>query len=281
MISVYSDCDIFLRPNPAEQALTGLHSSGFNDFHEVKPIEIFRSQPFETLHIVLSGKGIYHQGAKTYHISAGNMFYTPADMPICYYPERDEPWSYVWFAFNSDVLTKYFSLFELDTESPVKDIKNFKEIKNIVACLIEEYRNFSSQPVFRCLAAFMKILAVEANEIESKEDAKTVYIQNIKKYIENNYKSQDFTVDALCDMMHLSHSYICRIFSDVEGCTVMNYIETVRLGKAAELLRDTSLNVNRIASSVGYNDALHFMKRFKKHFGVTALQYRKNISAKK
>ena len=55
----------------------------------------------------------------------------------------------------------------------------------------------------------------------------------------------------------------------------MNYIENVRLTKAAKLLKDTNLNVNSIAAAVGYKDSLHFMKRFKKKFGTTALEYRR------
>lgn len=275
MISVYSEHDIFLRPNSAEQVMTGLHNFGYNDFFEVKPIKFVHSQPFETLHIVLSGKGSYHLCGKTYFVKEGDMFFTPADTPLCYYPDSDEPWSYVWYAVNAGVLSEYISLLEVNAQAPVKRIKNAAAVKGVITKLLEELKTIPSQPVFCCLAAFMQVLALEAMEIESEEDSKAVYIRSIKKYIEDNYRSQDFTVDALCDMMHLSHSYICRIFSSVEGCTVISYIETLRLNKAAELLRDTKLSVNSIAGSVGYKDSLHFMKRFKKHFGVTALEYRK------
>lgn len=278
MISVYSKHDIFLRPNSAEQVMTGLHNFGFNDFCEVKPIKFVHSQPFETVHIVLSGKGYYHLNNNVYEVNEGDMFYTPADMPLCYYPDSESPWSYVWYAVNTGSLSEYISLLELNTASPVKRIKNAEEVKKIIMLLLGELKEKSLQPVFRCLSAFMQVLAFEAKEIESEEDIKAVYVRSVKKYIEDNYRSQDFTVDAICGMMHLSHSYICRVFNAVEGCTIISYIEALRLDKAAELLRDTTLSVNSIAGSVGYKDPLHFMKRFKKHFGITALQYRKKIT---
>lgn len=280
MIYVYSEHDIFLRPNSAEQVMTGLHNFGFNDFYEVKPIKFTHSQPFETVHIVLSGKGYYHLNGNIYELKEGDMFYTPADMPLCYYPDSESPWSYVWYAVNAGSLSEYISLLELNTVSPVKRIKNGSAVKSIIMSLLGELKTTSAQPVFRCLSALMQVLALEAREIESEEDQKAVYIRSIKKYIEDNYRSQDFTVDALCGMMHLSHSYICRVFSAAEGCTIISYVEALRLSKAAELLRDTTLSVNSIASSVGYKDSLHFMKRFKKHFGITALQYRKSSKLK-
>ena len=130
--------------------------------------------------------------------------------------------------------------------------------------------------LFLIVCATILLLIIVAIIISSnKANKKRAYIQSIKKHIDDNYSFQSFTVDALCDMMHLSHSYICRIFSTSEGCTIINYIENVRLRKACKLLTDTSLNVSHISSMVGYSDPLHFMKSFKKKFGITALEYRR------
>ncbi len=53
-------------------------------------------------------------------------------------------------------------------------------------------------------------------------------------------------------------------------------MEKVRLEHAAQLLASSEHSVSRIASMVGYSDPLHFMKRFKMRYGVTALNYRKS-----
>ena len=121
----------------------------------------------------------------------------------------------------------------------------------------------------------MELIACEGKCITSQTDQKLNYVQNVKDLINKNYASPDFTIDALCSMMHLSHSYVCRIFSNIEDCTVASYMENVRLSHAADLLANTNHNVSRIASMVGYNDPLHFMKRFKLKYGITALNYRR------
>ena len=275
MVYINNEHDIFLRPTSAEQNATGLQNFGFNDFHSVKPSTAFHVLANQTVHIILSGSGTYHLNNNTHKLKAGQMFFTPTNIPLAYYPDSDDPWSYVWFSMYSDALAQYIPLLGLSLNTPYADIKNFEAVKNTVDILLKQLQNNSSQPIFCCISSFMQLLALEEKEITSSEDTKKIYIQSIKKHIDDNYSFQSFTVDALCDMMHLSHSYICRIFSAEEGCTVMNYIENVRLTKAAKLLKDTNLNVNSIAAAVGYKDSLHFMKRFKKKFGTTALEYRR------
>lgn len=269
---------LYVRPNHTEEEMTGLHDIGFNDFHRIKASTYFRNNFYATLHFILDGKGTYLLNGKKYELQKGYMFYTPANIPLCYYPNEGEPWKYVWFSLYSDTLLRFIPHLDMNINEPCREIKNFNDVKKILDETLMHCETGSSQPVLRCAAAFMQIMSLEAHKIEPTDDPKKIYVQNIKKYIEDNFASQDFNVDALCNMMHLSHSYICRIFSAHEGCTVMNYIENIRLEQAAKLLISTDINVSRISSMVGYRDSLHFMKCFKKKFNCTALEYRRRLA---
>ncbi|MBP3348688.1 MAG: helix-turn-helix domain-containing protein [Clostridia bacterium] len=265
----------YIRANPSEEQLTGLADIGFDDFHNLKPLLFSHKKPTVTIHIVFSGSGTYRLEDQTYSIKAGEMFFTPLNTTLCYYPNEADPWHYAWFSLSGDQLIKLVPLLGMDKGMPYRTIKDFEGVKDILNRL---YLNCSASPnqkVFYGVAAFMELIALEGNSVESQADQKMVYIQTIKKIIHNNFAAPDFTVDAICDMMHLSHSYICRIFNAVEGCTVSSYIESVRLSRAAELLTSTGQSVSAIATLAGYNDPLHFMKRFKAKYGVTALNYRK------
>lgn len=266
----------YVRINPAEEQMTGLTSVGMDNFKYVKANYGFQQRPNPTVHFVLSGKGTYKLNGNIYDISQGMMFYTPSNVPLCYYPDENDSWIYVWFAFSGDTLHKFVHLLGLSDTEPCKFMCNFEEVKNIFDNFYLKCIAKPTQKIFYSVSAFMEILACEGKSIESQTSQKTVYVRNIKKIIQENYASPDFTINTLCDMMHLSHSYVCRIFSISENCTVASYMEKVRLEHAAQLLSNSEHSVSRIASMVGYNDPLHFMKRFKMHYGITALSYRKS-----
>ncbi len=265
--------DLIVRANIKEKQMTGLYCVGFNDFHSIKPMSLFTSKPFRTIHIIFSGKGSYLLNGKKYQLHGGQMFFTPANTPICYFPEENDPWRYVWFSFSSESLTQYMPLLHLDADNPVHDLKHPDTIFGLLEKSFSD-PDTESNRIFSFLSTFMQILALEADPIESDESEKMLYIRSIKECIESNYSSQDFSVDMLCDILHLSHSYICRIFRASEGMTIIGYIEDTRLQHACELLIDTDYPVSRIANLCGYRDPLHFMKCFKKKTGMTAVQYR-------
>lgn len=60
------------------------------------------------------------------------------------------------------------------------------------------------------------------------------------------------------------------------GITFTDDLINVRLDKARKLLKSTNMRLAEIADNCGYNNIYHFMRQFKKRFGMTAIQYRDN-----
>ena len=266
----------YLLMNPAEEQMTGLSDVGYENHRSIKPVKVFHYKPNQTLHIVLSGKGTYQIEDKTFYPKEGDIFYTPANVSLRYFADPEDPWEYVWFSMTGDNLAKYVYLLNLDKDSPCRSLNDLSNVKDILSNAFRKTALDPTQKVFHFASAFMEIIACEGKCITSHTDQKLTYVQTVKDLINKNYASPDFTIDALCSMMHLSHSYVCRIFSNIEDCTVASYMESVRLAHAADLLANTNHNVSRIAAMVGYNDPLHFMKRFKLKYGITALNYRRH-----
>ena len=59
--------------------------------------------------------------------------------------------------------------------------------------------------------------------------------------------------------------------------TFSDYIVSLRMQKARELLRDESKSIEQIAELVGYNDYFYFTKVFKKSQGISPSKYRKSL----
>ncbi len=75
--------------------------------------------------------------------------------------------------------------------------------------------------------------------------------------------------------MYISPEYLGRIFKSGTGQSPMSFLISIRLEKAKELLEKEELTVAQISRQIGYNDAYHFSKLFKKHFSISPLAYRK------
>lgn len=66
-------------------------------------------------------------------------------------------------------------------------------------------------------------------------------------------------------MLHISHSHLCRVFRKKEGVSVVSYINALKMTKAEELLKKTSLTVKEISYMCGFKEYEYFFSMFKKY----------------
>lgn len=103
---------------------------------------------------------------------------------------------------------------------------------------------------------------------------KKYIVGKIRKYMEEHYREK-ISLDQIATNMYLSPFYISKLFKSETGDTPINYLISLRMGKAKELL-DTSpdISVQAVAFAVGYEDAYHFSKLFKKYYGLSPMYYK-------
>ncbi len=92
-------------------------------------------------------------------------------------------------------------------------------------------------------------------------------ISEIKEIIEANLGSPDLTPAFLSSELALSSSKLYRKITELTDMSPNEFIRTIRLKKAASLLKTKNFNVSEVANTVGFNDPLYFSRRFKKQFG--------------
>ena len=84
----------------------------------------------------------------------------------------------------------------------------------------------------------------------------------------------------LADKMNYSESYIRYIFKKDGNVSVQKKINEIRLEKAKRLLSASNAPVTQIAFLLGFNDSNYFSAYFKKHIGLSPLNYRKKLQHK-
>jgi len=86
-------------------------------------------------------------------------------------------------------------------------------------------------------------------------------------------------VEALADVAHMSRKTLERCFRESFDMAPMQYVNTLRIRKAEQFLRDTDLKISEIAPRVGVEGANYFARLFRKHTGVEPRAYRAQYQA--
>lgn len=83
------------------------------------------------------------------------------------------------------------------------------------------------------------------------------------------------SLEQLASLVELNPEYLSRIFKEETGFTFTSFITNIRMKKAASLLMHTNTKVNQIGNQVGYPNVSYFSTLFKKNFGITPFEYRR------
>ncbi|MBM6550662.1 AraC family transcriptional regulator [Marinomonas ostreistagni] len=99
-------------------------------------------------------------------------------------------------------------------------------------------------------------------------------IETVLQYLHDNLAEQH-TVASLAQVSCWSRWQFQRVFNDVTGLSVAQYVRELRLSRAAEALLDSQAKHIDIALSCGFDSEISFHRAFKQQFGCTPGQYRK------
>lgn len=145
-------------------------------------------------------------------------------------------------------------------------IQNFNEYAN-------ECNTF--QELFRYLN---KTILDSANRIiEDKKQEITKPIRMAKQIIESEYMNS-ITIEDISIRVGFSASHFSTMFKKETGVTFLEYLSSVRMKNAKEMLKEGNKNIATICEEVGYSDVKYFTKSFRKHTGLKPNEYRKLYS---
>ncbi len=102
----------------------------------------------------------------------------------------------------------------------------------------------------------------------------TDVIIKAKRYMADHYEDRDLSLKAVAEYVGLNEKYFTNRFSKEAGETFSSYLTQLRLQKAAEMLKNTTLKIYEIAENTGYGNVEHFNRVFKKMYGKSPTAYR-------
>ncbi|RAV22300.1 response regulator transcription factor [Paenibacillus contaminans] len=117
-----------------------------------------------------------------------------------------------------------------------------------------------------------------AKEIpEEAEEAQNFYdrvILTIKNHIKEHYK--DVELDDVAKLVHMHPNYVSKLFKKQTGQNFSDYLLSVRMEKAVELLKDIRYRTFDVSAILGYSNVKNFTRTFKSYYGKSPRAFRTN-----
>ena len=231
------------------------------------------------IHYILGGKGIYTVNGISYTLCRNDGFLICPDSIVHYQADADDPWSYAWVGFNGFKAAAYLKQAGLDNFNPVFRYECDNFLKDCLMRMIGT-KQLSRGKEIRLLGLLYEFLSqlveTSENNLSNKNSTKEEYVKKALYYIRMNY-SRRISIAEIAHNVGLDRSYLYSLFNEFVNASPQEYLIGYRMEKACDLMRSVSLAIGDIARSVGYDDPLMFSKAFKKIYGKSPRNYRKNL----
>ena len=139
-----------------------------------------------------------------------------------------------------------------------------QDIRGLMGCKSETRQ---SETIFRILMGLLEAGGTTGEKMQS-------LVGRAKEYIREHYQ-EELTVAGIAGEVNLSPSYFSRTFRESTLMPPYDYLLSVRLEKAKELLLESGASVSETAYRCGFNSTSNFIYFFKKETGISPLQFRK------
>ncbi len=118
-----------------------------------------------------------------------------------------------------------------------------------------------------------------SNDVKNPEIPDDTRVSSVLTYINQNL-GNNISLDGISSHMSMSKYYLCRLFRQYTGLTIVEYVNQKRIIEAEMLIGMHKYSITDIAGMVGFNNLSHFEKVFKSITGVTPRHYKKSIAGR-
>ena len=273
---------IFFTPsNTAKQNYMYLQCAGSVEAGADYSAELTASDCYMLLY-TYSGSGELRYTDKKYPVGPHEGFLVDCRQSISYKATSvDEDWAFVWFYMNGSTFNTYFSQFS-SVSKPVFWAEESSDLETHIRRLarVASQRSTSQSELVASTAIISILTELILKNADSSGEHKAMprYLDGIIERINTGYAGL-ITLDKLASEFNVSKFHLSREFKKYTGYSPNEYLISVRINRAKELLRRTSYSVNEISQLTGCGDVNHFIQLFKSREKTTPAAFRRHWQA--
>ena len=260
-----------------------LNEPGYHEYwanFRFHPRKIFTHSPHfhKDIEIVFVMDGIFKTSCDgtEYTFTKGSVFLCGSDS-IHYSTDRNAESNSILLIIDPKTLLGPAA--QLTSKTPVTPVwenpKKDSFIWPAIQYAVDNQYKLSSENLRMLISSIISLILQDMEMIDIEEKEK---IENkILQYCNQHY-TESISVKSLAHALAVSECSISRIFSNVLGCSFPQYINTLRIERAAALLKTTKKSCTQIALESGFSTLRTFNRVFLQKYGITPLQFRKQAN---
>lgn len=232
------------------------------------------------IHVVVSGKGTFYWGKKSWNLSPGDAFIIFPDEKHLYKADSEDPWHYFWIGLDKSLLP-FLQHKRISQEKPILFTENAADLYRLYRILfagINENRTILEMEQYAIAYRILANLLMhhENRTPISGAQVKTDHPQSMIEFINSNFQTS-ISVEDVISYVKLERTYASKLFKEKTGYGIAGYIRNKRLEKSKEYLVE-SFSVKQAAYSVGFQGYENYLKAFKRAYGETPGNFQSRMS---
>ncbi|MBQ9985934.1 MAG: helix-turn-helix transcriptional regulator [Oscillospiraceae bacterium] len=187
------------------------------------------------------------------------------------------------FEVNSDEYKYIFCDFLLEDSTDCKSgffrPTNVEYSDNLFRKLHKNFNSSSKASIAKAISVFYEIYALlmATDNPDYLSHSTRTKIHDMKAYMDLNFKNTSLTIAELASTVGMSEVYFRKLFKSQFGTSPSQYITSLRLNNAKELMLSTFMTLEDCALESGFSSLQYFCRVFKKATGLTPFNYRKQL----
>ena len=236
------------------------------------------------MYLVRSGKGKLVRKGKVFDVGKGQAFLVYPGDELSLTPDRNEPLNTIWIGFFGFQAQELMEKAGFTQDNPVVDCPVMPQMLEIMEHLVVPgeltYGNelMRTGYVYQLLALLVRTHEMPESHSRVKEKRDTEYVMMAVNLLVNAKDSQA-RIGEVAKRIGVSRGYLTSLFKKEMKISPQEYLMNYRLEKARSLLAVTEDPIGTIAGMVGYTDVMSFSKSFRRRFGLSPTQFRKQCSS--
>lgn len=228
------------------------------------------------LHCIFRGEGRFEAAGRSYSLRAGQGFLIVPGQATVYAASETSPWLYHWVGFSGGDAEAILAACGLSADKPVVSFREPERVRRRMEELEQRYE--AGDNVFALLAGLYGFFSLLLEGAPAPGASGSRVLDTAVDHIRKNY-SYPLTVEEVARRCGVDRSQLFRLFKTRLGLSPQQYILSLRLERARELLCGTSLSVTEVMYSCGFGELCHFSRSFRRAFGEPPSACRKRREA--
>lgn len=228
--------------------------------------------------IVLEGEGELEYEGRTHPLSEGSCVFLDCRKHYAHATSK-RLWKLMWVHFDGPTMPGVYLKYRERGGQPAFKPSGTADYTALLerihhTAAAEDY--VRDMHINELLAALLSLLMQSgwspASQRKSAGNHRT--LSDVKAWLDQHYHEK-IALDELADKFFINKFYLTRLFKEQYGSSIVNYVLSLRISRAKELLRFTDQPIEEIGRRCGIPDANYFSRAFRKVEGVSPSEYRK------